>query len=166
MRVAPASTRARSGASKRAAAAAAAVSVSSSRSAPASTRRTRSASSAAARRAPLSAAATRATSPASAASTASRSASSGQLASFALDLLTLGFVDVQHPDLTFASEPCSLELGRSGALVRARRLPARLVLEPSDPGQVGPELGCTLRARVGPCTQRLFEPRSNGNSNT
>ena len=86
----------------------------------------------------------------------------GQLASFALDLLALRLLDLQHPDLTLAAEPRPLELGRGGALVRARRLLARLVLEPSDPGQVGPELGGALRARIGPCAQRLFEPGRNG----
>ena len=87
----------------------------------------------------------------------------GQLASFALDLLALRLLDLQHPDLTLAAEPRSLELGRGGALVRARRLLARLVLEPPDPGEVGAELGGTLRARIGPCAQRLLEPGRNGN---
>ena len=110
----------------------------------------------------MSAAATRATSPASVATHGEPLGLLGQLASVALDLLTLRLVDVQHPDLTLAAEPRSLELGSGGALVRARRLPARLVLEPTDPGQLGPELGGTLRARIGPCTQRLLEPGRNG----
>ena len=87
----------------------------------------------------------------------------GQLASLALDLLTLLLLDLQHPDLTFTAEPRSLELGRGGGLVRARRFLARLVLEAPDPGEVGAKLGGTLRARIGPRPQRLFEPGRNGN---
>ena len=87
----------------------------------------------------------------------------GQLASLALDLLTLVLVDLQHPDLTFAAEPRPLELGRSGTLVSARRLPARLVFEAPNPGEVGAQFGGALRARFGACPQRRLEPGRNGN---
>ena len=161
-RDAPASTRARRGASNRSAAPAAAASVSPRRSAPARIRRSRSTS-----QRGRAACARRSLSRSSFARRLGRVRGRrgeplrlvGQLARLALDLVALRLVDVEQPDLALAAEAHACQLGGAGALVRCRRRRPRLVLERAHARELGREHACTLRARVCPDAQRLLEPR-------
>ena len=139
VRVAPASTLARRGASKRSPVPLPRRASSSSRSARRGQRWARSASSTArgARRCRPEQRRPRCLR-ASAASTASRSASPVSSRASRSTCIALASSTWQHPDLALTAEPARVELGRGGALVRGRRLPARLLLEPPRPGPARP----------------------------
>ena len=72
----------------------------------------------------------------------------GQLACLPLDVIALGCVDLQQPDLPFAAETRALQLRRGGTLVGASGLSSRLVLEPADARELACELRRALRPEV------------------
>ena len=161
MREAPASTRARSGASKRPAASAAAARAASSRSAPPRTRRSRSVSSV--RRGALEPAA--ATCLVRLGGDRRQPLGLGrQLAGVALDLLAVVLGNLEEPDLTVRAEADALQLGRGSSLVRTRRRLLRLELVRTDSRQLGGNTGGALGVRPRPFAQRRLEPRRDRDS--